>query len=288
MINYNSAAEVARVLRSRGIVPKKRWGQNFLVSAGVREKLIKLIGPGKEDVVWEIGAGLGALTSMLTGKGRKFFIFEIDPVLIDFLKETFGSVNRLYIIEGDFLKRWQEVREKEGVPDIICGNLPYSSGSAIIVSLIKKNCIPDKMVFTLQREMARRLIAEPGSKSYSSFSFICQFVYKVKHHGDVRSGSFYPVPDVFSSIIEMVPHNRFTQLKEREIFFSLVDDLFASRRKTIRNNIFSGKVARNYGINTLKKALSQSPLNLERRGESLSVDEVVVLAQRIGEVNSGG
>lgn len=275
-MNYDSKNEITAFLEKRGLSPRKRFGQNFLVSGEVRKKIMSLVDIKPGSVVWEIGPGLGAMTELAlekTGSGR-LDVFEIDKGYIEILKDLFsghiGNGN-LEIIEGDFLKTWKGRVEQAGLPERIFGNLPYNCASAIIASLIEDKVLPEKMVFTVQKEVAERMAAKPGSSDYSSFSVICQSFCSVTIEFDIRGGSFYPVPDVTSSVVTLVPQTACADIGNVKKFSSFLRILFNSRRKTVLNNL------RVFGKDKAESSLRKLSIDPGIRAEKLGIESIVTL-----------
>ena len=217
-MNYESPHEIKAVLHEYGISLKKRWGQNFLINRGARERIARLVEPRTSDAIWEIGPGLGALTVLLLKRVEKLIAFEIDRGLVRWLEREFAGVSGFIICQGDALKTWRSEYAKHGMPDRVCGNLPYNSASAIILSFIRNDFLPQRMVFTVQRELANRITARPGSKNYSGFSVICQSMFTIEIAGELKPGSFFPQPDVISSIIMLTPQRRINSGQEKDLF----------------------------------------------------------------------
>lgn len=285
MINYDSPKELKIFLEERGFSLKKRFGQNFLIAPGVRRRIIEHsdIYPGSE--VWEIGPGLGAMTSLLLESGCRVKAFEIDRGFASFLKEEFGNNPSFSLILGDAVKTWLEQYDKSSPPSRVIGNLPYASGSAILLSFIKGGLKAGKFIFTLQKEVVKRITASPGDPDYSSFSILCQSVWETKNLGDLKPGSFYPAPEVISSLLEAVPHSR-SPLEEAPLFQDLVRDLFSSRRKTIRNNLKSGGIAKRLPLEAILSSFEAEGVDPGRRGEELSAESIYKIALRISSLYS--
>lgn len=280
MINYDSPAELSALLREKGLSLKKRFGQNFLISKGAKEKIISLLGLAPGMDIWEIGPGLGAVTTLLLGEERRVTVFEIDHGFSRILTEEFGGNPFFRLVQGDAVKTWKEQYDPLKPPNRIVGNLPYSSGSAIVLSLLQGNCAAELCLFTLQKEVALRMTASPGDPLYSSFSLLCQSHWDLRRGGDLKPGSFYPAPEVVSAMVEAVPNNRLLPSRRR-IFDLLARDLFQARRKTIKNNLKTGELARQYSPEQLKSLFSEAGINLESRGEDLSLDNCIDLTERI-------
>ncbi|MBN2439881.1 MAG: ribosomal RNA small subunit methyltransferase A [Spirochaetales bacterium] len=277
-MNYNSPSEIKSILTSSNIALKKRWGQNFLISSAVREKIIELTTPRKGELIWEIGPGLGAMTLPLLRSGARVMAFEIDWGMIRFLEEHFKTYPELRIIQGDVIKTWESVYVESGRPDKIMGNLPYSSASVIIASFIKKGCIPPATVFTIQRELAQRMAASPGTKNYSSFSILFQFAFSIAEKQDIQRGSFYPAPDVVSSLVKAVPAHYDTMPIDREFFFHVIKISFSSRRKTLLNNLLADKKVKEYSVVDPKHAIEKIGFTPGTRAEELRVEDFIGLS----------
>ena len=276
-MNYDSQKEIIAVLAERGLRPTKKFGQNFMISRAAREKVLSFINIKEGDSVWEIGGGLGAMTSMAlekVGQSGHLTVFEIDRGYIDFLTEQFGSHPGFKIVAGDMVKTWKSVAEQSGKPDAIFGNLPYNSASAMITQLIEGDCLADRMVFTVQKEMGQRITAKPGSADYSSFSVFCQLACDVSYQGDLKSGSFYPVPDVVSGIVTFTPKPGFKEYATSQVPRA-IRDMFGSRRKTLLNNL------RPYGIEKVQSACQNLGIDVSTRAETLSPQQIVELAKAI-------
>ncbi len=278
--NYDSVSEIKTVLEINGLGMSRRFGQNFLISPGAREKIVDLLDAPSTAKIWEIGPGLGAMTHMIIDKFDNLTVFEIDYGFIRYLEEAFGAERGFKVITGDFVKTCSTAAGEEGVPDRILGNLPYNSASAIISALIENNCIPSGMVITVQREMAQRMTAPPGTKNYSSFSMLCQYVFTIKNMGDLKAGSFYPAPDVTSTIVTLTPHNLYPDINQ-DIYFKIIRDLFQSRRKKIRNNLTRGWTGNNIPWEKAADALKIAGISPDDRGENIEVSSVVEFVRQL-------
>ncbi len=273
---------------------QKRFGQNFLLNQNVRERIVELVEMKPNSVVWEIGPGMGAITSLMAGYCKKLNVFEIDRGFILLLKELYKKAPAFNIIEGDALKNWPLVAKEESTPDILIGNLPYNVGSLIIASVIEKALLPERMAFTVQKEVALRMSEKSGGKQYSSFSMLCGLDYEVKKTFDIQPGSFYPKPEVVSSVALMVKKAERTlagySLDDPEIrgnYFKIIRDLFKQRRKTINNNLIKSGFLTPYeqgqpGL--AAKLCSQCGINPADRGERISIEQAWKLAGLASQV----
>ncbi len=277
-MNCNSVNDIKQLLTKYGITLKKRWGQNFLINAHVREKIIDLLDIRPNDTVWEVGPGIGHLTHELVENAERLCLFEIDHGLVRVLSDIYGGREEVSIFAGDFIRTWQAKKASLGDPNKIVGNLPYSSGSAIILNLIKKNCFSQSMVFTLQREVAQRMTAVPGKKNYSLFSVICQSALNIENCGDIQPGAFYPQPEVVSRIIRCTPALAFQSISDKELFFTLVEQLFLSRRKKIKNNLLQDYLLHRFFEDQLLNCLSRSKIDPSDRIENIELESLITLS----------
>ncbi|MGH4037137.1 MAG: 16S rRNA (adenine(1518)-N(6)/adenine(1519)-N(6))-dimethyltransferase RsmA [Sphaerochaeta sp.] len=280
---YDSPNAIMQVLEENGLAMSKKFGQNFLLSNDVRKRIVALMEINKDSRVWEIGPGLGAITSLLIDSGAQLKVFEIDHGFCRILEgAAFGDDENFTLVEGDALKTWPIEYEKEGVPDVICGNLPYNVGSVCIAKLLENQCLPNKMVFTLQKEVAQRLEAKSGSKLYSSFSLLAQMDYDTRITMDINNGAFYPVPKVTSSVIMMTKLDKPRVSDDiRQTFMMVIRDSFSKRRKTLRNNLLGGKTGKIIGKDATLEAIKESGLDEGVRGEKLGFDEFIALSTAI-------
>ncbi len=232
-------------------------------------------------MIWEIGPGIGNLTSEISGRKKensRMTLFEFDHGFCRLLEKTICSPDKIRLVEGDFLKTFRE--NQNDSPDVICGNLPYSVGSVIIMDILKSSLKPDRMVFMLQKEVVKRITAEPGSSEYSAFSAHCRLHWEPKMLFAVNRGSFYPEPNVSSAVVLFLP-GREKEFKWKNDYFMLVDDLFAARRKTIRNNLKNAKITAKYGSEKIEEALEKSSIDPGLRAERLNASDFRTITENL-------
>ena len=240
---------------------RKKWGQNFLRDPNITRKIISCLKLDKNDVILEIGPGDGALTDKMHEQVHHINTVEIDPLLITHLTEKAYSNVSLY--EADFLK-WDFSILPDGIK--IIGNLPYYISSPILFRLLR---IPNwlKMVLMFQKEVAERIVSEPGKKSYGRISVMCQAYCHVNIEFIVSQDVFQPKPDVDSAVLSFTP--RSDELPEMSPFSDFIRQAFSQRRKKLKNNLLS---AHESGI--LDKWADMRP-------EQLSPTDYIHLFQRI-------
>lgn len=277
-LNYDSPVEIERVLKANGLAMTKKFGQNFLISAPMREKLVSLMEVEEGMRVWEIGPGLGAVTHMLLGKGVNLTAFEIDHGFVKILNEqAFNDEENFTLVEGDALKTLFK-KKLLPLPGRIIGNLPYNVGSVMIAKLIEESYLPPMMVFTLQKEVVERMVGKVGSESYSSFSVLTQIDYENTSALKLSRGCFWPSPNVDSAVVVMKRREHsLVPSEHRETFLTLLRAIFQQRRKTVRNNLQSSLYGNN-GRDYVEKILSLSGLEGGERAEVLPVEKIVELA----------
>ncbi len=278
--DYNSPAELKQFLDSQGFSMQKKFGQNFLVNADARKRLIDALELTEGMKVWEVGPGLGSMTSGILERGADLTVFEIDrgfAGLISGFFEEYSNKGNFRIVEGDVMKTWKKQFENEGQPARFFGNLPYNIAAAIIADIIENNVRFDRCVFTVQKEVAQRMCAKPGSNDYSSFSALCQWAYDVKPLLDLAGGNFWPKPNVESRAVVFTKKLDFPGCKNPALFVKMQRALFSSRRKTVRNNLSQFLKNNDLAVSCLEKA----GIDIMKRAEVLSLEELLKLSDII-------
>lgn len=285
MINhpdYNSPAELKQVLDIHGFSMQKKFGQNFLVNGDARKKIVDALDVKEGTTVWEIGPGLGAMTNEILERGAKLTAFEIDKGFIQLITQYFEQYSKngnFEIIEGDALKNWKKKIETDGIPDRFFGNLPYNIAATIIADTIEQNVRFERCVFTVQKEVALRMCANPGSSDYSSFSVLCNWAYDLKPLMDLSGGNFWPKPNVDSRAIILTKKSDFPCCKNPKAFVKLQRALFSSRRKTVRNNLTTYLSNSDLALAYLENA----GIDPMKRAEVLTLPEMLKLSDIIEE-----
>jgi len=279
--DYCSTAALNSLLKENSLGMTKKFGQNFLINKAALEKIVSLSGAASGLSVWEVGPGIGALTSHLLATGAKVTAFEIDRGFCRILKEqAFSDEKNFTLVEGDALKTWKQVWQEQGTPDIICANLPYNVGSILIASFIENRCLPPVMVYTLQTEVVRRICALPGDADYSGFSVLACADYENSLSLMLKPGNFWPAPNVDSAVVTMKKREKslLDPSIEKE-FFPLVRAVFGQRRKTVRNNLKAlGKTPEQ-----IEKALEKAGISPDERAENLSASKLAELTSALSE-----
>lgn len=268
---------------------RKRYGQNFLINPLARKRLLDALDVQEGDTVWEVGAGLGAMTAGLLERGAAVTAFEIDRGFIAVLEEFFGG-GTFTLVAGDALKTWPSAQPSR----YFLGNLPYTIAAPLLGNFIERNRFFERMVVMVQREAARRMAAKPGDKEYSSFSVLCSSAYTVTPLAVLKGAAFYPEPKVESQGVRL---DRLPNAPGyAEPFYPLIRSLFSARRKTVKNNLLAFTASRlgNGSEQTAMEALRRAGIAPERRAETLGVadfaalaEEMAVLMPKRGEADDG-
>lgn len=257
---------------------RKRFGQHFLEPAWV-VKVVGAIAPSPGDVFFEIGPGRGALTRELTARAGSVTAFEIDRDLAEELRETAPS--NLTIVAEDFLRSEWVLENHPGRPVRVAGNLPYNVASPILFTLIDLYSagipLADATVM-LQREVADRLVARPGSKEYGVLSILVQLWADVERLLALPAGAFRPAPKVQSTLVRLRFHPPSPAPRSPETFTALVKAVFTRRRKTLENALLAFKPWDRAAISAV---LVRAVIDGRRRPETLTVDELVRLADAV-------
>ncbi len=277
-IDYDSPAALKTFLEERGMAMQKKFGQNFLVNAAARKRLIDTLDVEEGMTVWEVGPGLGSMTSEILNRGAEVTAFEIDRGFAAVLKEAFEG-QKLRLVEGDVLKTWKKESSECGVASRFFGNLPYNVASAIVADMISAGVRFDEAVITVQKEVAQRITAEPDTEDYSSFTVLCQWAYDVTNVMDLAGGSFWPRPNVDSRAVKMVKKSDFPRCKDPATFMKVLRAGFLQRRKTLKNNLagLAGSAAEAAAV------LESAGVEPARRAETLTLDEFLLLSDKMYE-----
>ena len=282
-LNYDSISQLDGKLKENGLAMSKKFGQNFLISSQAREKIVSFMDLREGMNVWEIGPGLGAITHLVLKRNVNLKCFEIDHGFASILRdEAFSDEPNFSLVEGDALKT---LFLEQDMPDRIIGNLPYNVGSVIIAKLIESSILPERMVFTLQKEVVDRMCAKSGDDSYSSFSILTQIDYENKLELVLKKGCFWPQPQVDSAVVVMRKGDKsLVDDSLRSVFLPLVRDLFAQRRKNIKNNLMSSSYG-NLGKEKIEQIIAQSGLIGTERAEALSFGQLLSIARVISDIS---
>lgn len=285
-MTYKDIATPSRtkeILQKYGFQFKKSLGQNFLTDPNILRHIIEVAGLDERTNAIEIGPGIGALTEHLARTAKQVIAFEIDDRLIPVLEDTLSPYPNVSIVHQDVLKAdlakvTSEVFQ-ESLPIKVVANLPYYITTPILMCLLASDLPISEMVVMMQKEVADRISAVPGTKSYGSLSIAVQYSMEAKVAFIVPKTVFVPQPNVDSAILKLTRRAKpAVEVKDEDAFFRLTRAAFELRRKTLWNNLLH-----NYGKDDetrawLEKSLEEVKIDPTRRGETLSLEEFACLS----------
>ena len=275
-----ASQQVRELLGSHGIRASKALGQNFLVDTDIPEKMARLAVAGAGCGVLEIGPGLGALTIPLAGVAGRVAAVELDPRLVLLLREKLRGIPNVEVIQGDIMKMDIAGLVKDKLPGMephVCSNLPYGITTPLLAEVIGSGVFKTVTVM-VQREVAGRIDAAPGSPEYGAFSVFVRYHAEPEILFDVPPECFYPKPEVFSSVVRMrAGVKRLQDPEDEAFFFRVVRAAFSQRRKTLVNALcasLGGQADKGRVAEIVRKCVSDDRI----RGEALGVEEFIGLA----------
>ena len=266
------------LMKKYHIKANKSLGQNFLIDEKVVEKIVEKSNISKEDLVIEIGPGLGTLTSKLLEKAGKVVAIELDKKMLNILNDRFYLYDNFSLINQDVLKvdlgkLIEEEKEKNGLKNAkIVANLPYYITTPIIMKLLEEKLDLESITVMIQKEVAKRLVSIPGSKSAGAITYTVYFYSIAKELLEVPNNSFIPEPEVTSEVIKLdIRKEEPVKVKSKKVMFRIIKCAFMQRRKTLLNALVNTKVFLNKeeGI----KVLKELNLNEDIRPEKLTLED---------------
>ena len=276
--------ETIRIIRKYDFGFQKKFGQNFLIDAHVLEKIIASSGITKEDCVLEVGPGIGTLTQYLSEAAREVISVEIDTNLMPVLKETLSACPNVTVINQDILKTdIRAIAEKynEGRPLRVCANLPYYITTPIIMHLLEEHLPVRSITVMVQKEVAQRMQAGPGTKDYGALSLAVQYFSEPKITANVPPNCFIPRPNVGSAVIHMeVREAPPYPVNNEKLLFDLIRAAFNQRRKTLANAVGNAPFVQ-AGREETAAALTRIGLKENVRGEALTLEQFALLAHEL-------
>ena len=273
-MNLTNPKDIKALLAHHGFHFSKSMGQNFLIADWVPRDIADAAGLDSSCGVLEIGPGIGPLTVQLAQRAGKVAAIELDRSLLPILAETLADYPNTQIIPGDVMKLDLKALAAEQFPAMAvkaCANLPYNITTPVIVKLLDSGLFASITVM-IQREVARRICAEPDSSDRGAFSLFCQYYAQCTLLFDVGPECFLPAPKVTSSVIQLVPHAHPPVDADPKALFGVVRAAFAQRRKTLLNALSTAYGSR-FSKDQLRQILRECGLDESIRGERLSLEE---------------
>ncbi|KXS49791.1 MAG: 16S rRNA (adenine1518-N6/adenine1519-N6)-dimethyltransferase [Halanaerobium sp. 4-GBenrich] len=295
MIEINMENKIAtpsatkKILREHNLSLKKSLGQNFLVDSNIIDIITSASAIDGDEFIIEIGPGIGSLTQAVLEKltSGKLLAVEKDAAMVEVLKDIFAEEEKLTLLNQDALKiNWKEIAAEynsENRKIKLIANLPYYVTTPIIMGVLESEIELEQLVFMVQKEVGERICAGPETKKFGSLSVAVQYHMQPEIVHQVPSSVFIPQPDVDSVIVSLSPYAENIYQEEivnKEFFFQIVKSIFQQRRKTLRNSLSKSAVI-NLDRDLVTKALEDEGIGLKKRGEKLSISEMISISNRI-------
>lgn len=259
---------------------RKRFGQNFLIDHGIIREIVRAVHPRKDDVIVEIGPGKGAITQLLADACDNLNVIELDRDLVPWLKVKFEKHPNFQLFQADALQFDFAQLIRHDRPLRIVGNLPYNISTPLIFHLLSYATRVQDMHFMLQKEVVKRMAAQPGESAYGRLGIMVQYYCAVEDLFDVPPTSFDPAPKVDSAIVRLIPHQHLPHVANNvKTLETLVNVAFQQRRKTLRNSLKQLLTA---------EQLESLPVNLGLRPEEISLPEYVAMSNLLGSLSFNG
>ena len=268
----------------------KSLGQNFLTDYNIIEKIINATNIQKEDLVIEIGPGIGVLTGEAAKRAAKVIAIEIDSSLMPILEETLKEFDNIQVINKDILKtdlndlvEQNSLIEGQKIKEVkIIGNLPYYITTPIIMKVLEEGVNASSITIMMQKEVAERLMAKPGTKAYGAITVAVQYFCEIEMVAKVPKDVFIPPPKVDSAVLKLIIRkNKPIYLEDEKIFFKCVKAGFGQRRKTLINSLLGGL---DVNKSQIEEALKSVGIDGQRRAETLSLEEFGQIANSIKRI----
>ncbi len=250
------------------MIPKKKWGQNFLVDPNISRKIARMADLQPDDTVWEIGPGRGILTEAILASCGNLTSFEIDTELIGDLEAKFASYPHFRIVTGDILRvDWNQYLQ---AGTKVIANLPYQITSPFLFRLADNRSQIRCAVLMIQKEVADRILAQPSTKDYSILTVKLNLAFDPERLFNVEPHLFFPKPKVRSTVIRLTPRPDPPQIDDMRLMYRIIETCFHNRRKTLRNNL---KLL----VSAETMSVLEDAFDLSRRGETLAEEDFLRL-----------
>lgn len=290
MAELGNPQNTIAVLKKYGFQFSKRFGQNFLIDPHVLEKIVQAAGITKDDFVVEIGPGIGTLTQYLSEAARKVVSVEIDRSLLPILEDTLQGYDNVTVINEDILKvdlNQLAQEQNGGRPMKIVANLPYYITTPILMSLFENHVPMESITVMVQKEVAERMQAGPGTKDYGALSLAVQYYSEPYIAAYVPQNCFIPRPNVGSAVIRMTCYQQPpVQTKDERLMFQLIRASFNQRRKTLANSLANG-AGLHFSKEQIQQAIGEMGWSPSVRGEALTLEQFAALSDVLAAYGEG-
>ena len=286
-MKLTNPSELKRLLEPYGFSFSKSLGQNFLIDENVLDSICESANLTENSGVIEIGPGAGTLTRELCKNAKKVVAIEIDKALLPVLKESLAEFDNVEVINSDILKTDLQsiINDKlSGLDIAVAANLPYYITTPIIMKIFEERIPVRSMTVMVQKEVADRMTAKPGTKDYGALSVAVQYYSKPKIVCSALPHCFMPQPKVASIVVNMdIPNEPTVKVKNEKLFFAVVKSAFGQRRKTLVNSVANSPYI-NISKQDITKVISDMGLDINIRGERLSLEQFGELSDRLCEI----
>ncbi|MDD7267545.1 MAG: 16S rRNA (adenine(1518)-N(6)/adenine(1519)-N(6))-dimethyltransferase RsmA [Lachnospiraceae bacterium] len=288
MTAIGTTGQTLATLEKHGFTIQKKYGQNFLIDQNVLNNIVSHAGIGPDDVVLEIGPGIGALTQKLAEAAGRVLAVEIDRMLIPVLEDTLSAYDNVFILHQDILKVDISgfLREQAGGRTVkVVANLPYYITTPVVMALLETDYPIESITIMVQTEVAKRMYMGPGTKDYGALSLAVQYYATGRIVMEVSPECFIPRPKVGSAVIRLDCRNRPPiEVTDKNLLFRIIRGAFAQRRKKLTNSIFTQE-ALPFDKEALETALTAMNLPVTIRGEALTLQQFAELTNRLAGSN---
>lgn len=275
----NLREETEFLLNKYKLKANKNLGQNFLINEHIIEEIVNKACVCKDDVIIEIGPGLGSLTSKLAESAKKVFAIELDSNMVEILNERFSLYKNVEIIHADIMKvNLNELIGEEKHIKVVA-NLPYYITTPIVMKLLEENLKIESITVMVQKEVGERICAVPGGKEYGAITVSVNYYTEPSVIIDVPKENFNPIPEVDSCVVQLKLRDSHIELKDTKLFFKLIKVAFSQRRKNIGNSLTGIGITKQY----VKEMLEKLDLDINLRAENLSIEQYAEIANYIAQ-----
>ncbi len=275
-MDLTNPTQIKNLLERHNFHFSKTFGQNFLITQRIPERIAESAQIDENTTVLEIGPGIGCLTQCLAKRAKKVVTVEIDDRLIPILQETLGSFDNVQVIHNDILKTDLETLFAGEEKLAVCANLPYNITTPILVYLLESGLHFESITVMVQKEVAQRFCAEKGSKDYGAITLFLNYYTKPKMLFPVAAGNFLPKPRVDSAVLRLQAIDPPVDTDPKELF-RIIRGAFSMRRKTLQNTLASIGISKE----TTATALATLSLSPSARGEELGLKEYAALVEEL-------
>ncbi len=278
-------SNVRALMEKHGVTFNKQFGQNFLISEAVPERIAEECGADETHGILEIGPGIGTLTLELARRYKKVVAVEIDRGLIPILAETLFEFDNVKVLNQDIMQtdlRTLIEEEFHGMPVTVCANLPYYITTPILMALLESGCRIEQITVMVQKEVAQRLTSLPGQEQYGAVTASVNWYGQATRLFSVPAGCFLPAPKVDSAVVRIKLYDRAPyEVYDEKMLFRVIKGAFAQRRKTLVNSLAS--VLSEWNKEMLTAALEDAGYSPSIRGETLAVSDFAAIANALSE-----